>query len=606
MCPGITLMGRRVDNMTKKNSSSLYCSIFLCLVLLLGCSSATKQDKKPVKQEGVADKKQPQEVKKEQPAAPAVAKADEKQDAKADEKREEKKDVKIPVSDSFARFKEKVELEKGIESERDFLFNNYLKTAKNYAGQNQYEDAYHFVLESLKLIPDHTEAVNLKKEYGRKLGFRPDEIADQMNDAVSMVKVKIEQTKVEIDNKIANGKRLLQQSKYDEAIASFKQAKEMLRWMPYHVADLEGKAKQVDFMIRRAEEENVKYKDELTRKRMGEAQEQARREEEGRLKTVREQIRTLFRQANLAFEREQYDLAESFCNQVAVLDPDNKDSKELVTLVQEARHSRMMENSRLKYLEEWKKIFEHIEDSMVPTRQIVQFPSYETWKQISKRRSLTTKIEEEEESPQDRKIREKLESETLTMDFTEAPLSEVVDFLRTATGINIIIDPEVNKEFPEEEALKVDLTVNKLKLNHILNLMLSLKRLAYRISNGVLIISTSKRIVEKPILRLYNVKDLTGKLSDFPAQELNLAAPTGGKGEGGGVQIEVEKTPAATTITEEQLTDLIKNNIAKGSWETEGRSIDTRHGTLIIRQINSVHKQIDALLNDLRDRKSVV
>ena len=448
--------------------------------------------------------------------------------------------------------------------------------------------------------PDHEEAFQLKKLYGSKLGLRPEEISDRMSEAEQTVMVKIEQAKVEIDNRIIKGKRLQKQKQYDQAIALFKQAKEILRWMPYHVIDLEGKARQLDFLIEQTEKENRKYKEEQKRQRLAAAEEQAKREEEARLRTMQDQIRTMFREANLAFERERYDLAQSFCQQIIVLDPDNNKAQELVTLIRDARHAKVFETSKDRYLEEWKKIFEQVDRAMVPMHEIVNFPSYETWKKISGRGSKGAKIEEAQETPQDRKIRERLESEVLSMDFTEAPLSEVVDFLRTTTGINIIIDPQVYKDFPEEEALKVDLTVNKLKISSILNLMLSLKGLDYKISNGVLIISTKKRITEKPILRLHNVRDLTGKLNDFPGQDLSLTAPAGGGQQGGGIQISTEEPRSATTITEEQLTDLIKNNIAKGTWDTESRSIDTRHGTLIIRQTSSVHKQIDSLLNDLR------
>lgn len=422
-----------------------------------------------------------------------------------------------------------------------------------------------------------------------------------MNEAVKMVKVKIEQTKIEIDNRIAKGKRLVKQKKYEEAISLFKQAKEILRWMPYHVTDLKGKAHQLDLYIQRTEAEARKHKEDLKNKRMAEAEEQAKKEEKLRLKSLKDKIKMLFRQANLAFEREQYDLAENFCKQITVLEPDNQDAIELHKIVKEARHSSVFQTTRKKYMEEWKRVFEQVEEAMIPTQDIVSFPSYEKWKKISKRGSKGKTDEKKEESSQDRKIRERLETEVLSMDFTEAPLSEVLDFLRTTTGINIVIDQRVYKDM-EEDSLKVNLNVTKLKLGAILNWILSLKGLAYKISNGVLVISTKTRVVEKPVLRLYNVRDLTGKLQDFPAQDINLAAVSNSTSTSGasGAQLVEKETDTATTITEEQLTELIKGNISKGTWDKEDRSIDTRHGTLIIRQTETVHSQIESLLNDLR------
>lgn len=503
---------------------------------------------------------------------------------------------------TLGQFQSKIDQDKKSVEYNEYLFKNYVTTAKNYADQSKYQDAYSVVMEALKLNPTDQEALMLKNLYGSKLGLQAEEISERLSEAEKIVNVKIEQTRMEAENRIAAGKQALAQKQYEQAIASFKQAKEILRWLPYHVVDLEGKARQMDFLIQKAEEENKNHQEQVKKQRMMEAQEQAKREELARLKTLEEQVRNLFRQANLAFERQRYDLAENFCEKIQTLDPDNKESVQLLSLIRQARHSSVTEESRLRYLDEWKKTFQQIEEAMVPSHQIVQFPSYETWKNVSKRSTKVVGQEDSEESPQDRKIKERIETETVSMDFVETSLREVVDFLRSTTGINIIIDPEVYKEFPEEEALKVDLTVNNLRLESILNLMLSVKGLAYRISNGVLVISTKKRITEKPRLKLYNVRDLTGKLNDFPSLEMSLVSNKNDDTATGAQlkALEAQETRPATTITEEQLTDLIKNNIGKGTWDTATRSIDTRYGTLIIRQTDSVHKQIESLLNDLR------
>lgn len=502
---------------------------------------------------------------------------------------------------ALEEFQGKIEQDKKKAEYSEYLFKNYLLSAKNYADQSKYQDAYSLVLEALKLNPTDQEALMLKSLYGSKLGLQPEEISERLSEAEKIVNVKIEQTRMEAENRIAEGKQALAQKQYEQAIASFKQAKEILRWLPYHVVDLEGKARQMDFLIQKAEEENKNHQEQIKKQRMMEAQEQAKREEMARIKSVQEQVGNLFRQANLAFERERYDSAQNFCEKIQELDPDNKEVVQLLSLVRQARHASVSEKGRLRYLDEWKKSFQQIEEAMVPSHEIVQFPSYEAWKTISKRSSKNIGQQESEETPQDRKIRERIETETVSMDFVETSLREVVDFLRSTTGINIIIDPEVYKEFPEEEALKVDLTVNNLRLESILNLMLSVKGLAYRISNGVLVISTKKRITEKPKLKLYNVRDLTGKLNDFPSLEMSLTSSRDDTSTGAQLKTqEAQETRPATTITEEQLTDLIKNNIGKGTWDTATRSIDTRYGTLIIRQTDSVHKQIESLLNDLR------
>lgn len=599
-----------------------YILVCISLFLCLGCSTSTQQENQPVQQQG--QKKPPLAAKealpKQEAKVPIVAKVAPKQEAKvagikaADEKElpqqqvgKQEEQVPQQVGKSaedkmskppLADFEKKMAQEKIRAEQESWLIKNYLTTAQNCANSGKYEEAYQFISEILHISPDHPEALRLKNLYGSRLGYRPDEIGEQLRGVQDLARVKIEQTQMEIDNKIAQGKRLFKDKQYQQAMTALKQAKEILRWMPYHVRELDGKIRQVDLLIQNTEKEYSQQEEDLKSKRMAESEEEAKRQERARLKTLQEQIQVLFREANLAFEKERYELADNFCKQIERLDATNKEVEPLRNLIREARHTKVMGDIRDKYLEEWRKVFERVEQNFLFQTEIITWPSYEEWKKITKRATKGGEQKTAEESPESRKLRERLEEE-ISMDFSESPLNEVVEFIRNRTGINMIIDPSVYKDFPDPQSLQIDIAVNNLKLTSLLNVILDMKGLAYRIdTGGVLVISTKKRVEETPLLRLYNVRDLTGKLNDFPGVELSLAESKGN--ELGGVQMKSEDEKPATTITEEQLTDLIKNNIAKGTWETPNRSIDTRSGTLIIRQTKEVHEQIDSLLNDLR------
>jgi type II secretory pathway component GspD/PulD (secretin) len=564
--------------MNKKSRISFF-SIIICCLLFVGCAT------QPVEQPAVeVDQLSALEEQVEETALP------------------EAENLEWQISNAgMQQFADTIEQEKLREGSQNVLLQHYLVSARKYANNGQYDEAYQQVEEALKLDPKNREALELRSAYGERLGFPADEIATRLNEAENMIKVRMEQTRVEIEQQMKKGSQCLQNKQYDEAIDLLKRAKEKIRWMPYHSVDLEGKAKQLDFLIQKAEEENEKYKDEIDQKRKLAAAEEQERDELARLKTQQEQVQNLFRQANIAFSKEKYALAKSFCIQIQNIEPDNKDVIKFLDLINQASHAKTMEQNRSSYIEEWKKTFEHVEESMVPMHDIVQFPKYEEWKKISKRGSKNVGSVQEEESSEDKAVRERLESETMDMDFADAPLAEVVDYLRNTTGLNIIIHPDVNKEFPDEDSLKVNLTLTNAKLSSILNLILSLKDLAYSISNGVLIISTQKRMVEKPIVRLYNIRDLTGKLNDFPGVDMTLSTEERDESTISGATLkEEESKESTTTMTEEQLTDLIKNNIGKATWDASDCSIETRPGTLIVRQTESIHKQIDSLLNDLR------
>ena len=375
--------------------------------------------------------------------------------------------------------------------------------------------------------------------------------------------------------------------------------------MPYYSMDTKGKARQIDYLIQRAEEEREKKEEEERIERMAAAEKQALQEEENRLRTQQEKIGYLFRQANSAFQREKYDIAENICNQIMAIEPDNKEAQSLRRVVRETRHEYIAGMNRDRYSEEWKRIFEQVDEAMIPSTDILVYPSYEKWKEIEKRGSKDNQNDLDQDDPDTRAVKERLENESITMNFTEAPLPEVIDFLRTTTGLNIIIAPSVFTEFPEEEALKVEITVKELKLSSILNLILANNDLTYRVENGVIIVSTKTDATEKAILDLYDVRDLTGKLTDFAGPELDLAEINPNQ-QSVGVQLQEQDEAPESAITEEQLTDLIKSNIDKNSWDENDRSIDARGGTLIIRQSKSVHKKIRNLLEDLRTSTGIL
>ncbi|WP_372371251.1 hypothetical protein [Candidatus Uabimicrobium sp. HlEnr_7] len=591
----------------KSNSNRWIYSIvtFVCLLFIVGCS--TTQNKQPQAEENKQDITKEQH--QEQPSETTqVAENDQQpQDVvENDNANTEPQEIDGTLSqEATENFKATLEREKLINQKRGFIVKSFLNSAKNYANEGKYADAYQFVIEALNQDPEHREALTLKHMYGKRLGYRPDEIEQQLEEAESVANVKIEQARLEIDNKIIQGKRLFNDGEYGKAIPLFKQAKEILKFMPYYSMDTKGKARQIDYLVQRADEEREKKEEEERIERMAVAEKQAVQEEESRLRTQQEKLGYLFRQANAAFQREKYDIAENICNQIMAIEPENKEAQSLRRVVRETRHEYIAGLNRDRYSEEWKTIFEQVDEASIPSTDILVYPSYETWKEIEKRGSKDNQSSLDQDDPDTRAVKEVLENRAITMNFTEAPLPEVIDFLRTTTGLNIIIAPSVFTEFPEEEALKVEITVKELKLSSILNLILANNDLTYRVNNGVVIISTKTDATEKAVLDLYDVRDLTGKLTDFAGPELDLAEINPNE-QSVGVQLQENDEAPESAITEEQLTDLIKSNIDKKSWDENDRSIDARGGTLIIRQSKPVHKKIRNLLEDLRTSTGIL
>lgn len=95
----------------------------------------------------------------------------------------------------------------------------------------------------------------------------------------------------------------------------------------------------------------------------------------------------------------------------------------------------------------------------------------------------------------------KMQSE-VSLDFAEAPLPEVIEFIRNQCQINIIIAPAVFQNFTDKELL-VDISVNNLSLQALLNIMLEMKGLSYHVEGGGVVVIDVPLIVKKyPIQNL--------------------------------------------------------------------------------------------------------
>ena len=92
---------------------------------------------------------------------------------------------------------------------------------------------------------------------------------------------------------------------------------------------------------------------------------------------------------------------------------------------------------------------------------------------------------------EDDKVRARLENRRITLSFSDTPLKDAMGFLRDVAGLNIIIDPSVEKD------LSVTLRMRDIKLKNALKLVLAVdEELGYIVKGGTIIIATKKRLAE--------------------------------------------------------------------------------------------------------------
>src|SRR5262245_22224861 len=195
----------------------------------------------------------------------------------------------------------------------------------------------------------------------------------------------------------------------------------------------------------------------------------------------------------------------------------------------------------------------------------------------------------------------KLNSQRISLDFKDAPLDDVVNFLREFTGINFYIDPDIHAKLSDEQ-LKVTLKVKDLLLKSALKLMLTSKEMTAVYKEGALVLQHKDKATASTSMRVYDVRDLLFKLQDFPGPKVELTSAAGGGTPLTGATFTLEEPKSV--ISEEFITELVKTNTGDKSWdENPNASINLANGLLVVTQTKKVHEEIGRLLNLLRQFK---
>ncbi|MHC5037143.1 MAG: hypothetical protein ACYTHM_07505 [Planctomycetota bacterium] len=187
-----------------------------------------------------------------------------------------------------------------------------------------------------------------------------------------------------------------------------------------------------------------------------------------------------------------------------------------------------------------------------------------------------------------------LNTKTISVDFKDTPFEDVVKFFRAATGINIVVDQDIYADTPKEECT-VTLNVSELPAGDILDLILRFKNFSRAFRYGVLLITTPDKASGKAFMRMYDVRDLTVPLKDFPGVDIELKGDT------------ENITPIFEDVDEEpknystdDIVSLIQENTGTDSWDVGNCRITIFRGVLIVVQTAKVHREIATLLAHLR------
>lgn len=381
-------------------------------------------------------------------------------------------------------------------------------------------------------------------------------------------------------------------------------AREIMKWMPADV-DVAEHEKRANLYIARARRISAAKLAELREKKMALSR---RRVEQQKLEEQKQEervIEKLLDQVQLLFDSEEFVRAEKLAEEVLRLSPSNLRATELWASARETQHRKREVELRTLRKEEKINLDEQLREAGIPYSSILVYA--DDWKEISKRASIEEAVAGEPEWK--RTIGRKLDRK-VTFEFVETPLSEALQFLQTLTETTIILDPSA---FDDDggDSTPITLNVTKMPLRVALKWILRLADLDFALKNEAVFISTPQKLAGEVELKIYDVRDLTHQITNFPGPDLILTTTAGGGGAGAGFggavggSISLDEPPEVM-VEADSLAELIMNRVAPTKWDAAlGTSIEERSGKLVVMQEPDVHRLIAQLLRAFRESQTL-
>ncbi len=457
-------------------------------------------------------------------------------------------------------------------------------------------ETWHENLDARKLLSEiNMLIVGGRPEYGaRSIG----------EDEVNRWKARIEQAQIEITTHIRTGERYYNAKMFDKAIEEFETAQFKIMHIPYDVKAMQDLLPSVNDYINKAKNARIaeERRVELEKKKVIETE--AAAYEAARRTEITRKIARLLELAYMAFDQQRFDRCVKLAEEILLIDPHYTVARELKEDALKTRHKNEYYNVLAKKVDEWKKLTNADDEAVIPYSQLVRFPSREEWAEISKR--ITESIIKTgegtgaEEDPDILAIKSKIETMKIDMAFENQKLEDILNFIRDFSQLNIVLDAAVRENVDLEKA--ITFKVKDLVLKNVLKLLLQQFGLDYVITEEkVVLLTTPDKAFGQKVLELHDIRDILVKLQDFAGPRVELVAPSGAMGGGPltGATFTLDE-PKVASVGEEQIVDLIKENIAPGTWEGDQTIEKTPNQQLLVHAPPQVHRELREFLGKIR------
>jgi len=241
-------------------------------------------------------------------------------------------------------------------------------------------------------------------------------------------------------------------------------------------------------------------------------EEKSRDELRKRVEQKRE-LEILFGQAQLFLEQQRYERAAEICDRMLYVNPNLSTVSDMRDVARRLTHAKPEPPHLRDYVRELNDVFHSVELPSHIDADTLSFPAREMWIQaVAKRRPKGVEdFEQADLDSPDRESLEKLKSIRITMDFANAPLPAVLDYLRELSGLNFVID---SRAIPEPASERISFKATDIVLHECLKLLLNRRGYVHVVENGAVTITSKRALSHVLRVEVYDVEEL---LSDLPA-----------------------------------------------------------------------------------------
>jgi Flp pilus assembly secretin CpaC/tetratricopeptide (TPR) repeat protein len=511
-----------------------------------------------------------------------------------------------PDAEAAKRLEQQALEEQRLRDEVKLQSQSHLEAGKRLYKAFEYKAAQAELLRAVNLNQSNEEARQLLVEVNDVLNKRQDRIQSAVQSLAKSQQVAIQERLVTLDNRIDWGNRFVAQAqedpdlttaerirRYQQALDAFERARELIKWMPVgvNVAEQQHQAERMIGEVRKSVKGlEVQLTEEDKQKAMDLSAARATMEHEQEQRRVAVQLD----EVKALFEIGEYERAEMLAGRILESDSTNAEAHAIQITARDRKHIKKTKWIKEEYDEQFKRQMELADKTVIPHEDYLVYP--DNWAEIAQRTGHVGRTRTDEPWKMD--IMRKL-SRKVSFEFVDTPLQEALTFLQTLSKVNIILDPRAAAGGASQ--LKITLRVTDMDMETALKWILRLAELDYDLRGQAIYISTRANLATNVELEIYDIRDLTSTVTDFPAPRIELSSNT----QGGGAGVNFVQPTTAPTLAAPDMAQLIRERLLPADFSDASTSIEEQGGKLVVMQRPEVHGKIRRILQSFRETQAV-